>query len=431
MPYVVADSTIRPGAAGLRTKLPFEASLDGSAVVYASDASVGGAGSTGLGLGDEFVARRATSGGWTQNDLQPPGIKGAYYQAFSSGLSVGVLQSSANVGGRISEVGVPGSLKEVPEVPPGYKFLYAHQATGSEGFYYPLFSSNPPNRSIGEFGTFNVPKNYVFANGVLAFAGGSASFGALLFEANGVLASGAAKGGLEENNLYVSIGGVPSLVNVLPGGGSEAGATFGAPPEGEPESNYPDFSHVISADGSRVFWTDLNTHVLYGSEGVGTPSMRTVELDQSEGPGASGGGRYWTASEDGSRVFFTDESQLTANSTAGEGAADLYEYDFDKPVGARLTDLTVDGNPGGHAAVQGVIGVSEEERPQEEHEGTFVYFVAQGVLAGNTNGQGVAAEEGQDNLYVLREGSSARFIARLTGTDGDKAEGGPLFRQNQ
>ena len=110
---------------------------------------------------------------------------------------------------------------------------------------------------------------------------------------------------------------------------------------------------------------------------------------------------------------------MTGDSTAGPGEPDLYEYDFDRPAGARLSDLTVDGTPGAHANVVGVIGVSEEERALEEQDGTFVYFVARGVLgASNTNAQGVAAEEGQDNLYVLREGSGVRFVARLTEKDG-------------
>ena len=418
--------------AGIYTRLPFQASVDGDAVTYVGDASVGGMGETGLLLGDEYVARRSPGGGWTQSDVSPPGIRSAYYQAFAGDLSSGVLQSGDGYPGfedsRLFEVGVPGSIVESSTVPRGgYKFLYTHStAKGSEGVYYPLFPSNPPNRSAEEFATAGVPKNYRPAAGVLEFAGESAGFGVLLFEANDVLAAGGVDGGAEANNLYVSVGGRPVLVNVLPGGVAEAGATFGAPAENFSEGNYPDFSRVVSMDGGRVFWTDLVSGVLYGSEGVGTAAQVSVELDASEGPGLSGGGRYWTASEDGSRVYFTDESQLTGDSTAGPGEPDLYEYDFDKPAGARLSDLTVDRTPGAHANVQGVIGVSEEERALEEQDGTFVYFVARGVLPSSPNAQGVAAEEGQDNLYALREGSGVRFIAQLTEKDGSEAQGESL-----
>ena len=45
-----------------------------------------------------------------------------------------------------------------------------------------------------------------------------------------------------------------------------------------------------------------------------SPSARTVQVDASQGPGPSGGGRFWAASSDGSKVFFTDEEQLTNDS---------------------------------------------------------------------------------------------------------------------
>jgi hypothetical protein len=434
VPYVVSEVTLKNGYAGIHTRLPFEASANGNAVAYVGDASVGGTGSTGLGLGDEYLAKRAYQGNWTQATLQPPFLASAYYQAFSRDLSVGVLQSGEGYSGfeepRISEVGAPGSLTEAPEVPRGgYRFLYAHSGPNGNGIYYPLVATKPPNRTPSEFGSVGVPRIYDGASAVFAFAGASASFGELLFEANDVLAAGAVDGGAEANNLYASVGGVPRLVNVLPDGGSEAGATFGSPGVIR-AGNPPDFSHVVSADGSRVFWTDLNTGVLYASEGVGSPGERAVELDASEGVGGSGGGRFWTASEDGSRVFFTDESQLTPDSTAGPEVPDLYEYDFGKPVGERLTDLSVDGSPGGHADVQGVIGVSEEEASAEEHDGGFVYFVAQGVLASNSNAQGVSAETGQDNLYVFRQRSGIKFIAQLSEADDKSALGRALDRQN-
>ncbi len=143
----------------------------------------------------------------------------------------------------------------------------------------------------------------------------------------------------------------------------------------------------------------------------------TVQVDKSHGPGPSGGGQFWGASSDGSRVFFTDCSQLTTDSTAtsssecdsieGSGVgllktgSDLYEYDFEKPEGERLTDLTVDHEAGG-ASVLGVIGTSED--------GEYVYFVARGALA---NG----ATAGQPNLYLRHDGATT-FIATLSEEDG-------------
>jgi hypothetical protein len=152
----------------------------------------------------------------------------------------------------------------------------------------------------------------------------------------------------------------------------------------------------------------------------------TVQLDAAQGgSGASGGGYFWAATDNSNRVFFTDCSRLTADSTAhGETACiekqeessrpkftgnDLYEYDFEKPVGQRLTDLTVDHNPGDPlgANVQGVVGTSED--------GSYVYIVADGVLAGS-NAEGKAPVAGQPNLYELH-GGSASFVVTLASSD--------------
>ena len=111
----------------------------------------------------------------------------------------------------------------------------------------------------------------------LAYAGANAGTSTvpassdLLFEADDALLTGGGKleseldedvkkevkSGEDGNDLYDSVAGQLSLVNVLPNGTVAPHATFGSAPSGVTEP--PDFSHVISADGSRIFWTDLNT----------------------------------------------------------------------------------------------------------------------------------------------------------------------------
>jgi hypothetical protein len=234
--------------------------------------------------------------------------------------------------------------------------------------------------------------------------------------------------------LYESIGGRLSLVSVLPDGKTAPGASFGGVGG--------DLSHVISADGSRVFWAESEVVAEHGGNAVfGSKALyvrengtRTVQIDATQGPGLSGGGRFWTASSDGSRVFFTDCSQLTDQSTAvytkgceREAAAnngvevignDLYEYNVDTGL---LVDLTVDASDPLSADVQGVIGVSED--------GSYVYFVAGGVLSGNENagkeralpqtcigGINGGVRGTPCNLYVLHDGATT-FIAALTSED--------------
>ena len=413
---------MHPGEGDITTRLPFQASVNGDAVAYAGDATVGGMGSTGASEGDEYVARRSASGGWLQMDAEPlgvnsesinnlTGVKSTYYQAFSSDLSVGILQSGHE---KEPLLGVTA--------PVGYQVLYTH-IMGEAGAV-PLFTVTPPNRSAEGFASAGIPTIYPGAGPTLVFAGASGGLSAgsvgsteLLFEANDALTANAVDGGEGENNLYVSLGGRLSLVNVLPDGVAAPGATFGGPALRRVTANEPDFSGVVSGDGSRVFWTDLASHDLFvrlnptrpqsplGAGGVCTVvgDACTVEVDAAA-PGASGvsgGGQFWTASSDGSLVFFTDESRLTVGSTAAAGAPDLYEYEV--PTG-RLTDLTV--HAGEPADARAVIGVSSD--------GSMVYFAADGVLAGNQNSEGRVAQAGQPNLY-LSDSEGLTFIATLSG----------------
>jgi Tol biopolymer transport system component len=199
----------------------------------------------------------------------------------------------------------------------------------------------------------------------------------------------------------------------------------------------PDFSNAISADGSRVFWTALEyIPRFFGPEDAGSKALymredgtRTVQLDAPElgASGVGGGGRFWTATPDGSKVFFTDESRLTEDSTAEPGKPDLYECELPQAGGScTLSDLTA--NQGEAANVKGVIGTSEN--------GEYVYFVAEGVLAGNENANHEKAEpqacvdsggekqgiesRSQCNLYVWHRGAVPRFIARLSGEDNEQ-----------
>ena len=78
----------------------------------------------------------------------------------------------------------------------------------------------------------------------------------------------------------------------------------------------------------------------------------------------------------------------------------LYEYDLDT---GPATDLT----PAGKAEVQSVSGISED--------GSYVYFVADGVLTGSqANEHGETAQGGQPNVYLARGGTTT-FIATLFG----------------
>jgi hypothetical protein len=355
---------------GIPTNLPFQASADGSAVAYVGDPSSEGNGNDAQGGGNEYLARRTGSGKWEQHDIQPPGYKTPIYQAFSTNLSTGIL-SSCDEDRPPLALGAPGG---------GYQVLYTHDNSG--GAYHALFTSAPRSQSPGEFGAYGInsysekcsnTNDQVYAP---AYAGASTDLSHLLLEANGALTPQAV-GGRNTNNLYDSVAGQPRLVNVMPDGVVAPNATFGA--STKILYQIPNLSHVISSDGSRIFWTNLNVS-------VGDPGDLYMRVKDETTVLISQDARFWTASTDGSKVFFT--------------RGDLYEYDTNN---ATTTDLT----PG--VGVQGVIGASED--------GEYVYFVA-----------------GDDGLYLYHAGTLT-FITRLAPTDfaqippytkGNEVEGGDL-----
>ena len=417
--YEPTANGVNPEAGnGDNTKLPFAAAASGNAITYVgAPSATGGTGSEGAGKGNQYLAARSAAGEWSAENIEPSAARSneePLYEGFSSQLTVSVLDWN-------------GQSPLTPGAPAGgYHVLYTRRS--DNGVDKPFVETSPPNRSALDFGT---PRVFHLGEGTpLAYAGASSNFEDLLFEANDALTPGAADGGAAENNLYESSHGVLALVNVLPDGAPAPNAIFGSPTEGTEENSKedsPDFSNVISSDGARIFWTDLNTGDLYvrdnptqpqsplnGEECTVSTDACTVQIDRTQtgALGASGGGRFWTASGDGSEVFFTDASQLTGDSTAAPGKPDLYEYDVET---GHLTDLTAAKLPGEHADVKGVVGASED--------GAYVYVVATGALAPGATAQ--TCEPGTPstgcNLYVLHRGEPPKLIAALSGGD-DRVE---------
>jgi hypothetical protein len=395
---------------GDETKLPFQAAADGSAIAYVGDPSVGGNGSVGLDEGNQYLARRSAAGGWSVAVIQPDGFKSPVYQAFSSDLSVGILNSSEPL-----SAGAPED---------GYSTLYSSITSGST--YNPFFTITPKHRSLEgpeAFEAYEVPADGV-APHQIAYAGASSNMEHLLFEANDALTPLAEENvpTTTQNDLYDSIDGQLYLVDVLPDGKADANATFGAPSEAT--ATNPDFSHVISSDGARVFWTDLNTNVLYVRENDTQPESPvsggtcTVPADACTVAVSVGAASFWTASADGRYVFyteggvlyrfdveseervaFTSDTQATGDLSVGSSVITSVVTSTGSfriggtisgagiPAGTTVAEITANtlvlSNPAtvtatgsslvGSPEVQGVVGASED--------GSYVYFVADGELA--------------------------------------------------
>jgi hypothetical protein len=190
------------------------------------------------------------------------------------------------------------------------------------------------------------------------------------------------------------------------------------------EQGSTDDRHAISNSGERVFWTAggvLSMRDMSSGEvlQVNVPEAECV----AKGECSAGGGsaEFQLASSGGERVFFTDTARLTLGSGASAGSADLYECEVEEvaeKLGCKLSDLTPAGVGGEGAGVQGVVvGASED--------GSFVYFVADGVLGdggerGGTPGNCQVNQEKAPgercNLYVWHDGVT-HLVAVLSGVD--------------
>ena len=373
----------------VNTHEPMRAAAGGDGIAYIGDPPPsGGNGAVGNALGNQYLAERGATG-WTADDITPPASDTeTRYEAFSSDLSQGFLASE--------DYHQPALASDAP---PNCIVLYSR--TISNGSYHALFTET---QTPGYCGLSNL-----FGSGLdnLLFAGASADGSQLLFQTQAALIPQATEATGEGNDLYDSVGGRLSLVNVLPGvGGATANdATFGA--FSNPEEP-PDFSDVFSSDGSRVYWTDLSTGRIYlrenptqpqsalDGEGVCTEPAMACSVQVS----GAGPAEYWTSASAGRYAYYTENGGL---------------WRFD------ALSETREALAGPGAAVQGVIGASED--------GSYLYFLAGGALAPGAEARSCeVSNQGEEeqghlppgvgcNLYLLRTGGSVRFIAALSALD--------------
>jgi hypothetical protein len=381
-----------------------QAAADGSGIAYAASGPV-----TGEAVGNRApevvpVLSRRVAGSWQTQDISMPyeavaagGVGGTLeYPLFSADLTLGVAEPR-------------GETLLSPEATERTPYL-RNDATGG---YLPLATA--ANVMSGA----KIGGDPELASGAVRVLSGTPDLSHLVLSSAVPLTNNAVGAGL-----YEWTAGKLELVSVLPG--SSVAPSYQVPTLG---GHGDDLRNAISVGGSRIVWEiEIETEVggekhLYLRD---EPAGETVQVDAVQG--GSGEGRdepiFQTASSDGSKVFFTDSQQLTPGSKVTENQApDLYEFELgDEPgkLAGTVQDLTPDKNPGELAEVKGVVmGASED--------GSYVYFVANGVLAENTNATtGEKATPGHCyerspagatcNLYVSRNGITT-FIASLDSED--------------
>ncbi len=296
-----------------------QAAAQGGSITYTSASSFANPlGSPGP---NQYLSTRG-SDSWSTENVTLPMLSGTYPESPASGvpyqLFSGDLQNALISNGRRCRVSTQTQcpVENAPlsgsGAPAGYRNYYLRFGPGS----FEALLTQLPNLDASHF--------------EMAFAGATPDL------AHVVLSSCAAIGpGVVEvpgsdgecdptkQNLYEVSGAQMRLINPTPGGALVAQ------------------SRAISADGSRVYWTD--GAALY----LSSPSSNTKVAD---------GGTFQTASLDGSLAFYT-------------AAGHLYRY---TATSGASTDLTPSGG------VTGVVGASED--------GGFVYYLTAAGLFLSRNG---------------------------------------------
>ena len=355
----------------------------------------------------QALATRSTSG-WSSQQIVTPRVKGQgfvpgeapEYRFFSSDLSLGLVQPDTESHEPLEQ---PPLSPEATE-----KTMYVRDT--ATGHYLPLVTT-ADDTAGSKFGE------------QLTFLGATPDLSHVVFASEVPLVAGAGAG------LYESQPG-PSLqpVSVLPDGTPAVEPALGA------ESH--NVRGAVSSDGSRVFWTgdvenaetgETVRHLYMRNMATG----KTLQLDAAVPPIVEPRAQesevgFQAANSDGTKVFFTDTAGLTEASNLGPlsgsptpNPADLYECEITEENGqpaCRLTDLTVAASASESADILNVA-------PAVSEDGSFVYFVANGILAPGASAghcvhseQEVAPTGATCNLYVWHEGTIS-FIATLSNED--------------
>ncbi len=338
------------------------------------------------------LAKRAAGGAWSTTDITPPHASvtnfgagsGLEYKLFSTNLERSLLEP------RECTALSPATTERTPYVrdntePPGYTPLVT-AADVEAGTHFG-----------GDCSKLLSPVNV---------RGASPDLSHVVLVSSVPLAAGAAP-----ESLYEWSAGSLRPISVLPKGGGAVNAELG--------SGESSVHGAVSADGSRIFWSAGGLYVR------DTAHDETFRLDEEQ-EGAFGTGAiapsFQAASADGSLAFFTDTQNLTED--ANEEGADLYRWITPDTHGCEeeagcLEDLSAGvANTGESAEVEGLL-------PGFAADGSAAYLIARGVLATNVVNHGAGPEEarpGQPNLYLWREGEGTRFVARLSGQDGNDWE---------
>jgi NHL repeat/WD40-like Beta Propeller Repeat len=363
---------------------------------------------------------------WSTRDITPPhsaptGVpvgSGFEYRFFSEDLEDAILQPLGAFDPAFAQEASPQATEQTPFLRADFAAPNAAEQCTTFSCYQPLVTAAPAGGDVPEGTVFGQETSSGRACDESVpycgpyFLGASPDAEHVIFETAVPLTTTP----VPPESLYEWSAGAPAserlrLVSLLPANASGEVLPASGPSLGWSDGSLKtDRRDAISPDGERVVWDSDGE--LYLRENATEPQSPVGPhgecLDTAEGctfaigAGLSGELRFQIANREATKIFFTN-------------GGDLYEYDVQ---GAALNRLTENGEVQGY-----VIGASED--------GTWVYFVANGVLGdaaqhGASHGDCGEAPGDTCNLYAYHDGTIT-LVAVLSGADGpDWASEGEL-----
>jgi hypothetical protein len=428
-----------------------------------------------LSSGVSWMLESRTATGWSGVQVGPPpapGTLGNYILQVNTAL-VAVSQDVSSVAFQLFMGLDPRDLNSPPGVRTPAGFGELAEDVPSNDVYVRrgpaepfVWASGPPapivkTAELIQPECFNIAIFCAVNNAV--FAGGSSDLSTIVWsQVNPLVAPpGSLPGAPADTHqhgdeVYSSTNGASQrLVGLVPASGSECGPPPGpgscvVPSCGAAMGNAsktggsaaPSFAPTAGAvsgdDGSQVVFTSPEPGAVEGEPGCHPAEIylregaTTVQVSASQrtngkdelvpDPHGPRPKLYAGAAQEAERidtVFFTSSEELTNNANTGseDQGNDLYAYNFAKPVGARLTDLTPDSES------TDLNGASVVAFIDASTDGSIVYFTATGVLSAEPNSQGAKAQGGASNLYVYDANTgTTRFVAPGKGIAGARPE---------
>jgi hypothetical protein len=361
----------------------------GEAITYSAARAFAGAESAPW--SSQYVSKRDPVTGWSARSINPQRSNVLFNQESFQDTSFRSFSEDLCSAWVFQEADRP--LTSAP--PTGVPNLYRRHNCGKED-YEVLTSEQPPGFNPGDPQSSYIPEIQGFS------ADGNHSF----MRADAALTEDAAPNQLYQ--LYETSEG-PSdsaqlrLLSVLPSGAAAAvHSSLGTAAGGKGEFRSDSVHNAISADGSRVFWTESTaTGSNRPSQGVGlqpgklylranplAPQSESGECDEAGRACtlaiAGADSEFWTADPSGSLVIY-------------QNGGKLFEAQIKEEEGVLSAKSTLIAE-----GVDGVMGWSEDA--------TKIYFVSSKDLA-------LGASEGKPNLYFYEKGVGLELIGTLSPLD--------------